>query len=200
MGLFTNYKVKSDEELMVLVQDGDHRAFTQVYDRYADRMKAYFYRMLWRDEEMAEDYVHDLFSKVVEQPNRFHTSAVFKPWLFQVASNMCKNAYRKHAFQTEYLAQLRVADAEDAMIEENIDQEAQLDVIQQTLSKLDEDKKQLFLLRYQQGMSVAELAATFNLAEGTVKSSLHYIRKKLIKELNNHQMIEENEGSNRQVG
>ena len=185
---------------MALVQSGNHRAFSCLYDRYADKMKAYFYRMLWQDQEMAEDYVHDLFSKLVENPHSFQTSATFKPWFFQVASNMCKNAYRKRAFQVDYLAQLNVVQESESHIETILDNQSQLDVVQQTLEVLDEDKRQLFLLRYQQGMSVAELAATFELSEGTVKSSLHYIRKKLVKALNEHQLIEANEQPNRKVG
>ena len=71
MTLFTSYHKKTDEDLMALLQRGDHRAFGHIYDRYAPRLKAFFVRMLWADQELAEDQVHDLFSKIIDTPELF---------------------------------------------------------------------------------------------------------------------------------
>ncbi len=168
---------------MILTKGGDHRAFSTVYDRYAGRLKAFFYRMLWSDEEMAEDYVQDLFTKIIVRPELYDPTRAFSPWLFQIASNMCKNAYRKRSFEKEYLNQLEKNGIQTPSIDQHLDEKILTDQLHKTLEKLDEDKRELFLLRYQQQLSTKELAAAFNTSEGTIKSRLFYIRKTLLEAL-----------------
>ena len=50
-----NYIELDDELLMVKVAEGDSAAFSEIYDRYSTLLINYFYRMLWRDRERAED-------------------------------------------------------------------------------------------------------------------------------------------------
>ncbi|WP_422359570.1 RNA polymerase sigma factor [Reichenbachiella sp.] len=165
---------------MILIKAGDHRAFSHLYDRYALRLKAYFYRMLWSDSSLAEDYVHDLFSKIIEKPELFHEGKSFQPWLFRIASNMCKNAYRKRSFETEYLQQLENQGIELPVIDNKLDEEILANEIYKALEKLDEDRRSLFLLRYQQNIAIKELALLFELPEGTIKTRLFHIKKNLI--------------------
>ncbi len=164
---------------MVLIQHEDHRAFEQLYDRYAHRLNGFFYKMLWSDREMAEDSVHDLFAKIIDQPALYKGQYDVKPWLFRIASNMCKNAYRKRGFENMYREQLQDQDIFISGVERKIDEEIQSDILSQALAKLDEDRRTMFLLRYQQDLSVKEVAAIFNLPEGTVKSRLFYVKKLL---------------------
>ncbi len=175
--LFKNYKKKTDEQLMILVQKGDHHAFSSLYNRYADRLNAFFFRMLWSDSRMAEDYVHDLFSKIIERPQLFKPGNVVKPWLFQIASNMCKNGYRKRSFEVEYLKQLQVTGIAESVIEQKLDNEIITDQIRFSLEKLEEDRRTMFLLRYQQDLTIEEIAEIFEIPKGTVKSRLFHIKK-----------------------
>ena len=89
------YKTESDENLMRAMARGDKRAFDEIYTRYADSLKRYFKRMLWQDELKAEDFVHDIFAKLIRKPDYFDVSRSFKTWVFSVACNMCKNEYKK---------------------------------------------------------------------------------------------------------
>lgn len=183
MGFFTNHKGKSSEELMVLVQNGDHRAFSVIYDRYSGRMKAFFLRMLWQEEELAEDQVHDLFAKLIEKPELFKPEFAFEPWIFRIAINMCKNMYRKRQFEREYLAHLESEGIELSTIDEKLDQEVKRDALSRALDQLDENKRELFLLRFQQELSIIQLASHFEVSEGTIKSRLFYIKKGLTEAL-----------------
>ena len=180
MRLFTNQiRQKTTEELMILVQSGNHRAFSVIYDRFAGRMKAFFFRMLWQDEELAEDQVHDLFTKLIERPELFKAGYAFEPWVFRIAMNMCKNIYRKRQFENEYLAHLESEGIELSTIDQKMDMEIKKDALAVALERLDEEKRALFLLRYQQEMSVKDLARHFDVSEGTIKSRLFYIKKSL---------------------
>lgn len=190
---FSSRKKKSDEQLMVLIKNGNHRAFENLYERYSRRIKSFFYRMLWSDNEMSEDYVHDLFAKIIERPELFKDGMSFQPWIFQVASNMCKNAYRRRAFEQEYLNQLDTDGVQISNPGKNLDNEIILENIHLNLGKMDEEKRELFLLRYQQELSIKELAEIFETTEGTIKSRLFYVRKALLKNMSEEQILHKNE-------
>ena len=90
------YAVYSDEELMAYVLNGQHPAFEELYKRYAKPMLHFFYRQLYQDEDMAQDFLQDLFIKVIEKATLYHPEKKFKVWIYTLASNMCKNEYRKN--------------------------------------------------------------------------------------------------------
>ncbi|MEL7002788.1 MAG: sigma-70 family RNA polymerase sigma factor [Bacteroidota bacterium] len=177
---------------MVLVQRGDHRAFSVIYDRYATKMKAFFYRMLWSNGKMAEDFVHDLFTRIIERPDLYDTERMLSPWLYQVASNMCKNAYRKREFEVNYLNQLDTNGHQYPVVDDIIDQEILTHQLHELLGRIGEEKRELFLLRYQQELSVKELMEVYKVTEGTIKSRLFYIRKALLEELDSDKIFQEN--------
>ena len=176
---------------MVLLQDGDHRAFSQLYDRYAGRLKAFFRRMLWLDDELAEDQVHDLFTKIIDRPELYKAEYRFKSWVFQIASNMCKNIYRKRSFEQEYRAQLVNEGIGFMDPGKRIDEELKMDILVKALETMDEDLMTLFLLRNQQDMSIADLARIFDVPEGTIKSRLFQIRKELAQLLTEEKQLKQ---------
>ncbi len=179
MGIFTNYHKKSDETLMISIMNGDHRAFSVLYDRYACRLNGFFYKMLWSDKELAEDQVHELFAKIIERPELFKADYTFKSWVFQVAHNMCKNLYRKRNFELAYRQHLEKEGIELPTIQNELDEAIQLSTLYKILDKLSEERKSMFLLRYQQELTIEEIAITFDLPAGTVKSRLYHIRTRI---------------------
>jgi len=74
---------------------GEEAAFDELYNRYSKRLLVYFYRMLGRNEEKAQDFLQDFFLKLIEKPHLFSSKNRFSSWVFTVASNMCKNEYRR---------------------------------------------------------------------------------------------------------
>ncbi len=80
---------------MEFIQWGDTAAFDELYQRYSQRLLYYFYRMLGGDEDRAQDFLQDLFLKIIEKPNQFVSKQRFSNWIFTVTHNMCKNEYRR---------------------------------------------------------------------------------------------------------
>ncbi|HRH69600.1 MAG: RNA polymerase sigma factor [Flavobacteriales bacterium] len=181
MALFgTEYGKLSDERLMELVVRGDEKAFAALYDRYHRRLISYFHRMLWSDREKAQDFLQDLFTKLATRPQSYDPSRPFQTWLFSVANNMCKNAYRHEAVVKEAAIHLRNgADRVEATDGVGVDRERFRDRLDEELDKLDPDHKATFVMRFHEDMAIKEIAAAFACSEGTVKSRLFYTLKKL---------------------
>jgi RNA polymerase sigma-70 factor, ECF subfamily len=181
MGLFgREYTSLSDERLMELVVRGDERAFGAVYDRYHGRLLNYFHRMLWHDRERSRDMLQDLFAKLAQRPASYDPSRPFQTWLFSVANNMCKNAYRHEEVVKAAAMHMRhEPDRVDALNGVGVDHELFRDRLDEELEKLDPDHKATFVMRYHEDMAIKEIAAAFACSEGTVKSRLFYTLKKL---------------------
>lgn len=176
---FNRRNKKADEELMSLVQQGDSRAMTELYHRYSHRLLRYFYRMLWKEEALAQDFLHDLFVKIIEHAGQFKSGSTFSTWLYSIAHNMCKNEYRKQAFRESVTqTSLKETGSAEGIHQEIERKEFQL-ALEQALDHLDEDDKHLFTLRHTLEMPLDEIALTLGCPEGTVKSRLFYLKKKL---------------------
>lgn len=177
----------TDEMLMQGVVRGNSRDFGLLYDRYASKMIRYFYRMLGQDREKAEDFTQDLFTKLVEKPHLFDASKKFSTWLYSVAHNMCKNEYRRLSVRKSTVNEEPDANrtkdeyAEDVI--RTMDKKTFEKMLEIELSMLDENHRTTFLLRYQEELSIKEIAEVLGISDGTVKSRLFYTVKKLSEKL-----------------
>jgi RNA polymerase sigma factor (sigma-70 family) len=176
-------KTFSDSELMQQIVSGDQAAFSELYLRYKSRMYYYFYRMLGNSVEQANDFLQELFMKLIEKPESYNPSYNFSTWLYSIANNMCKNEYRRRSIRMEYQSAEALEPKLDFLNESTIDQEQVIEKIFQTLEQLGEEHRSAFLLRYREGFSIKEVAEILELPEGTVKSRLFYAKKMLSEKL-----------------
>ncbi len=167
----------TDNELMELIGEGNARALEEIYRRYSGKLLRYFFRMLWKDENKAQDFLHDLFLKIIQNPGYYQPGRNFATWIFSVANNMCKNEYRRESVRSAHANSQGVV---NLYVVEQADQDddlsRRLDI---ALTNLDEDERNLYALRFEVEMSLDEMSAMLGCPTGTVKSRLFYLKKKL---------------------
>jgi RNA polymerase sigma-70 factor (ECF subfamily) len=186
MAIFRNkYKKLSDERLMELIQRHDTSAFEELYERYSKRLLSYFFRELGGDEEKAQDFLQEVFLKIVEKPELFCTGKSFSAWIFVVAYNMCKNEYRRLGVRKIVKGNSDIEKAPQTFendyqqVERSVDQKTFHSALIKELEKLEEDQRSTFLLRYQQDLSIKEIGEILGCSEGTIKSRLYYTTRRL---------------------
>lgn len=169
----------TDEALMQAIRQRDKGAFEELYDRYGSRMYRFFFRMLWQDAGKAEDFTQELFLKIIEKPHFFDPNRNFRTWIYTLASNLCKNEYRRPSpgitFETP---NIWYNPAPESMDKELFEQQ-----LQQCIEQLSPTHHQCFVLRYQEEMSVTEIAEIVGCPEGTIKSRLHYALQKVTEQM-----------------
>lgn len=168
---------------MQLIMAGDQAAFSELYLRYKSRMYYYFYRMLGNSADQANDFLQELFMKLIERPESYRPEFNFSTWLYSIANNMCKNEYRRRSIRMEYQAERSPMTPFESVNEAGIEPEQVMEKVFQTLDLFGEEHRSAFLLHYREGFSVKEVAEILDLAEGTVKSRLFYTRKLLAEKL-----------------
>lgn len=182
----------SDESLMIEVIQGNSKAFAEIYDRYSRLMINYFYKMLWQDREKAEDFMQELFTKIIHKPELFNPDKAFKTWIYSIANNMCKNEYRKQEVRkgTSNSLHENIAVADNAVLPDQAhDRNVFNDRLKEELNTLSENHRITFILRFKQDLSIKEIAEIMDSNEGTVKSRIFYAIKKLSEKLDEFKPI-----------
>lgn len=174
---------------MLLIRNGEEKGLTELYKRYHKMMLRYFYRMLWKDEDKAQDFLHDLFVKIIEHPEYFDSSKKFSTWFYSVAHNMCKNEYRKQNYRDSLSKDLLSSDQEENSIHEQMDQKSFLEKLEKAIHQWPEDDRSLFIFRHELEMTFAEIGSVLKIPEGTAKSRWFYLRKGLAIQFQEFQMI-----------
>lgn len=190
MKLFKQHiKKLPDETLMErIISDNDHKALTELYRRYSKRLLGYFINMFNTDVAKAEDFLQDLFLKLMEKSHQFDTSRKFYSWIFTMASNMCKTEFRQ-----PIIKRLDIENNQDLVnllssVDHNdIDGKAFKEDLKRSINLLSHDHKTVFILRYHQHFSLQQISDITDVSIGTVKSRLYYATQKITKLLKGYQ-------------
>ena len=162
-----NFKAKkvnnlTDEELVACIINGQVNAFDELYKRYNRRLLYYFYRMLGNNQDLAQDFMQDIFFKLIDKPRLFNTEKKFSTWIFSIAYNMCKNEYRSK----EVRKILVKSENPDAFCEHNAevkDHEQLITEVFLELESFDDNHRTAFLLKYREGFTIEEISETLEL-------------------------------------
>jgi len=192
-GIKRKQTIVTDEELVYQLVGGDAAAFNLLYQRYNERLYYYFYRMLGNSSEKANDFLQDIFMKLMDKADDFDNKRRFSTWIFSIAHNMCKNEYRRLEVRkatplepyTTILADEELIDFDTT----ELDVHAFTTDLFAELEMFDEIHKSVFLLHYREDFSLKEIALMLDISEGTVKSRLFYTRKRLADKLVKYKLL-----------
>jgi len=161
----------SDSELIRRAQDGDHGAFAQIYDRYAQPLYRYIYFRVG-DPDLAEDLQAEVFLRAFESLDRYEDRGwPLSAWLYRIARDRTVDVIRRRRLrQTVPLESWSGAcDGPDREVEASIDCEE----VRRLLCDLTDDQRQVIYLRFMADLSIQEVALRLGRSEGAVKALQH---------------------------
>ena len=183
--IFVNKASLSDEELMKRVASkDDDRAFDELYHRHARRVMGFLLRQLG-DSERAADLVQDAFLRLWSSRERYLSGKCFSTWLFSIAYNLLKNEYRRSGYSSEYTEHVMnsTTEEQDEDLDVRLDDRLFDEALRKELSLLDAESRLLFSLRFEEEMTVPQIAEVMKIPEGTVKSRQHSLVRNLKQKL-----------------
>jgi RNA polymerase sigma-70 factor, ECF subfamily len=186
----------SDAELVRRAQGGELDAFEALTTRHERRVYSLAMRLL-RHEQDAEDVTQQTFLSALEHLKGFRGESSFTTWLLRIATHAALKIIRKRkglpilSFDAatepaehpdaiphpEFIADWRQSPAQ--LVQRNEIQQ----LLDASLSRLDEKHRMVFLLRDVEGLSIRETARALRLSEANVKVRLLRARLQLREEL-----------------
>jgi RNA polymerase sigma-70 factor (ECF subfamily) len=157
------------EDLVRRVRANDPLAFEELYERYSQRVFGYLFQRLNGDAEEAEDLTADVFTRVYEKIDGFQPQgAPLSAWVFRIAHNRLIDAIRRRPRHTQ-VALEEAPELSAGPVFGGVEQQVALDQIKLGLARLTAEQRQVIVLRFLEGKSLAETAATVGRNEDAVK-------------------------------
>ncbi len=180
---------------------GDAKAFDELVTRYEGKIYGFLMRMCGCADR-AKDTVQDTFMTAFRYLNGFRGEASFKTWLYRIASTACLKSKRRRKDEPERHVSLDDLVPGEAEVNELVNSSWPTtpaedllnnelrEHIQNSLLKLPEKYRIVFVLRDVEGFSAEEAAKTLKISVAAVKSRLHRARLFLRKELSAYYLEE----------
>ncbi len=154
------------------MEDPDAAVMRVLYDEHAPALWRYAWR-LTGDAARAEDVVQETLLRAWQHPEVTDDDRSARAWLFTVARNMIIDERRSARFRSE----TGPPDPErvpDPAARDQLDTALDRLLLSDALTQLSADHRAVIRRAYYQGWTTAQIAADLHIAEGTVKSRLHY--------------------------
>ncbi len=165
-------KMQNDQELRQTIEKAkkhDVVALSRIYEEFFDRIYRYILIRV-RNKEAAEDLAGQTFLRMLERISDFNwKGAGFKSWLFRIAHNLVIDLFRnRQTISFDETVSRAGGSAEDLAIANET-----LNEVLESLTLLNENQRQVVLLRLVGGLSCRETAETLALSETNVRALQH---------------------------
>ncbi|MGE0414741.1 MAG: RNA polymerase sigma factor [Verrucomicrobiales bacterium] len=176
-----------DVRLMLLVRDGDLKAFETLVERHQQAVLGTVAKMLGHPTD-AEDIAQQVFIRIWKSAARYEAQAKFTTWLFTIARNLVFNEMRRRQRkptssleEREEITGLSTPDPEGAHLspaESALHREMEL-AIDNAIQALPEKQRLAVILRRYEDTPYEQIGEVLNLSVPAVKSLLFRARTQL---------------------
>jgi RNA polymerase sigma-70 factor (ECF subfamily) len=177
----------SDETLMLAYSGGDAGAFDVLYRRHKGGVYRYMLRQC-RDAGVADELFQDVWMNLIRAREHYTVQAKFTTYIYRLAHNRLIDHYRKHgqaamvsldddSENAPEIAEPMAAPRDEP--EKHLDIRQQAAHLLQLLGALPPVQREAFVMQYEGGMSVEEIAEATGVTRETAKSRLRYALAKL---------------------
>lgn len=146
----------SDEQIADAVVAGDTEAFAVLVSRYTARYARFAARMLGNRED-GEEALQDAFVRAYRALGKRDGKSAFGPWFHAILMNQCRTTAGRRANRQRLIVHDEVA-LERAVADESAAAPAAGSEIETAVAKLDPLQREVFLMKYVEGLSYEEIA------------------------------------------
>jgi RNA polymerase sigma-70 factor (ECF subfamily) len=172
----------ADEELMVLLRDGDADAFEVIYDRHGGAAFSLAYRMVG-DRNVAEDIAQEAFLSIWRSRARFDRErGSVRAWVLGIVHHRTIDALRRNSGHDRHRASAEGLEERQEAPERTDAEAARREEARQVraaLETLPEQQLQVVRLAYFGGFTHTQIAQMLDMPIGTVKGRMRLGLEKL---------------------
>lgn len=161
--------MRSDEELMSEVAQGDLTAFEQLVTRHQGSVWRVAFRLLG-DAHEAEDIAQEAFLRILLAAPRYRPTAAFRTYLHRITTRLCRDRHRRTG---PSLGQDLDGRSSGAPSPEDFLADSQMRrAVQKALASLPIKQREAVVLRYYEGLSYDEISRITGASQKAVERLL----------------------------
>ena len=173
----------NDRLLIWRFKRGSTDALRHIYMKYGDYLLTLAMALL-RDIHEAEDVVHDVFCSVIKSRTKIRSAGSLRPFLSTCVVNRARDVLRKRRLAAVPLDETVPPISRRLSPDACAARSEQSQRINDALSEVSHDQREVILLRLYGGMKFKEIAGLQNISINTAKSRYQYGLKKMQSLLN----------------
>ena len=176
------------------VREGDGDAFTELYTATYDTMYRSVYCFL-RDPDDVHDALQEIYLSVYKNIGSLKIDRLIMPWMRQIAHNVCCDFAREARAQREFSTELdeelllTLKSTSDDDPYHTVSERELWSFICGVLTKRSVKERQAFLLRYENGLKLEEIAGFMDVSLASVKRYITAARTALQEALVDHSLV-----------
>src|SRR3990170_5601528 len=155
-------------ELIHRAQQGDAAVISALYEHYHLGVYRYLYYRVG-DQQTAEDLTSEVFLRMLRFLGGFQPpSSSFQAWLFQIARNLANDHFRNKEVRNQVrLEEHMTVTVND--LDTSLDRSLASEGLRNALKELNDDQRDVIVLRFVAGLPIAEVAQALNKSENAIK-------------------------------
>jgi RNA polymerase sigma-70 factor (family 1) len=175
--------INNQDELLLLVAEGDEKAFRQLFDFYWGKIYSVAVT-LTKSPPLAEEIVQDVFLKIWLKRDQLPSVENFEGFLFTVARNHIYNELRRKVVELPFVEHLEQHFRESSALPEQVMllKETNL-LIKEAVEQLPPQQRTVFELSRNEGLDNNKIAERLGISRATVRNhltkALHFLRNYL---------------------
>lgn len=178
---FTAHVEATDHELMIAVRAGDVAKLGQLFERYQQRLYAFFVRMT-NQPTVSEDLVQVVFYRILKYRHTYRDEGKFTAWIYHLARKVAADHFRKHAKGATATDPNDLHDQPDAdgiSPDRSAATTDDLEILRAALARLPVEHREVLVLSRLQNVEHKEIARLMDTSVGAVKVRVHRALKEL---------------------
>ena len=177
----------TDLELINRIIKGDRFRFNQLIRQWEKQIYNFIYRYLG-NKELAFDVTQKTFIRTYKNINKLRDATKFSSWIYQIASNLCKDEIKKmhkqnlvsldliqeNSEQKGYQLPDQFKESDHQLPDAKLNKKQIGEIVQKALQKLPEEQRVVVIMKEYQELKFTEIADILDEPINTVKSRLYY--------------------------
>lgn len=166
-----------EETIRRFLSSQPSHCFETLYNRYVSKVYRRCLSMT-KDNEKAEDFTHDIFLRAFGKLDAFQERSSFSTWLYSIAVNYCLDQLRLTKrlplVSWDETSRFDFSESQESQLHEE-----SLQLVQRAINALSPEEQTLLKLKYEDGLTVDQIAQRCCLKSSAVKMRLKRTRRKI---------------------
>lgn len=170
----------SDEQIVEkIVCEGKNDLFEVLYNRYFPKVNDKCYSF-FKDRQKSEEFANDILTKAFEKLESFKGKSSFSSWLYSITYNTVIDYLRKKK-QLHYPNWNQENELPEIIDESSTEiSEISYENLMVVFEKIHPEEKALLMMKYQDSLSIKEIAVSLSTSEDAVKMRLKRARTRVV--------------------
>jgi RNA polymerase sigma-70 factor (ECF subfamily) len=163
----------NETDLLLRLADGDTSAFDALYNYYQPKLYLYIFPFSRRSKQDTEEIIQEIFLKLWVRKATLPAINSFPQYLFRMAKNLFLSKLEKRKMKVVSLDQLPGTVSNDLDASGGMVLKEYTAAAQAAIAGLPEQRRKIFLMRFENDMSLDEISTELGIAKPTAKNQLY---------------------------